>query len=171
MSRRVKRLESFTLSYYWGSSALDDGFEAVGFEVVARVRGGLRVGVGTDLNAKMLVRVGGDDEGRTFLWYHLDCVFRRLQMGPGIVDRQSLCCTRRNGHIGSQSQRTGSEIDSQPEAVKASGLFPGRAFWIVCVLPTIRPLSGCVTSTSSALRFLVTREGLRWHHTTATLTL
>jgi len=34
-----------------------------------------------------------------------------------------------------------------------------------------RPLSGCVTSTSSALRVLVTREGLPWHHTTATLTL
>src|SRR5258708_23302595 len=37
--------------------------------------------------------------------------------GPGIVVRQSLCCTMRNGHIGSQSWRTGSEIDSQPEAV------------------------------------------------------
>ena len=70
-----------------------------------------------------------------------DCVFRRLQMGPGIVDRQSLCRTRRNGHIGSQSQRTGSEIDSQPEAVKASGLFPGRRFWIVSVLPTTRKLA------------------------------
>src|SRR6267142_2942063 len=145
--------------------------QVVGFEALSCVRGGLRVGVGTDLNAKILVRAGGDDEGGEFLRCHRDCGFRRLQMGPGIVDRQSLCRTRRNGHIGSQSQRTGSEIDSQPEAVKASGLFPGRRFWIVCVLPTIRPLSGCVTSTSSALRFLVTREGLRWHHTTATLTL
>jgi hypothetical protein len=64
-----------------------------------------------------------------------------LQMGPGIVDRQSLCCTRRNGHIGSQSWRTGSEIDSQPEAVKASGLFPGRRFRIVSALPTTRKLA------------------------------
>jgi hypothetical protein len=29
-------------------------------------------------------------------------------MGRGIVDRQFRRCTRRNGHIGSQSQRTGS---------------------------------------------------------------
>ena len=99
------------------SSALDDGFESVGFEVVARICGGLRVGVGADLNAKILVRAGGDDKGgKFFLLQRLreghgtafgldgrDCVFRRLQMGPGIVDRQSPCCTRRNGHIGSQS--------------------------------------------------------------------
>ena len=103
-----KRLESFTLTQYFGTSALDDGFEAVGFEVVARIRGGLRVGVGADLNAKILVRAGGDDESGKFLWYGRDCVFRGLQMGPGIVDRRSLFCTRRNGRIGSQSQRTGS---------------------------------------------------------------
>ena len=51
---------------------------------------------------------------------------------------------------------------------------PGQSMHGVGRLPwmqTIRPLSGCVTSTSSALRVLVTREGLRWHHTTATLTL
>ena len=47
-----KRLESFTLTYCWGTSALDDGFETIGFEVVARVRGGLRVGVGADLHAE-----------------------------------------------------------------------------------------------------------------------
>jgi hypothetical protein len=141
MSPCGKRLETFTLTHYWGLSALHDGLESVGFEVVARIRGGLRVGEGTDLNAKMLVRVGGNDEGRKILWYYCDCVFRRLQMGPGIVDRQSLCCTRRNGHIGSQSQRTGSEIGSQPEAVQASCLFPDHRFWIVSVLPTIRKLA------------------------------
>src|SRR5467141_3973640 len=107
-SRCGKRLESFTLTHCRGTSARDDGFEAVGFEVVARIRGGLRVGVGTDLNAKILVRAGGDDEGGEFLRCHRDCGFRRLQMGPGIVVRQSPCCTRRNGHIGSQSWRTGS---------------------------------------------------------------
>jgi len=47
-----KRLESFTLTYCWGTSALDDGFEAVGFEVVARIRGGLRAGVGAELRAE-----------------------------------------------------------------------------------------------------------------------
>ena len=52
MSPCGKRLESFTLTYCWGTSALDDGFEAVGFEVVARVRGGLRVGVGAELHAE-----------------------------------------------------------------------------------------------------------------------
>jgi hypothetical protein len=148
MSRCGKRLETFTLTHCWGTSALGDGFEALGFEVLVRVRGGLRDGVGTDLNAKILVRVGGDDEGRTFLWYHLDCVFRWLQMGPGIVVRHSLCCTRRNGHIGFQSQRTGSEIDSQPEAVKASGLFPGRRFRIVSVLPTTRKLARPVNTSA-----------------------
>ena len=66
MFRCGKRVESFTLTHCWGTSALDDGFEAVGFEVVARIRGGLRVGVGTDLNAKILVRAGGDDEGGKF---------------------------------------------------------------------------------------------------------
>src|SRR5882724_5885759 len=86
MFRCGKRVGSFTATHCWGTSALDDGFETVGFEVVARIRGGLRVGVGTNLNAKILVRAGGDDEGRKFLWYHRDCVLRRLQMGPGIVD-------------------------------------------------------------------------------------
>src|SRR6266436_1146210 len=103
-----ERLETFTLTHYWEPSAPHDGLESVGFEVMERIRGGLRVGVGTDLNAKILVRAGGDDESGKFLWYGRDCVFRRLQMGPGIVDRRSLFCTRRNGHIGSQSWRTGS---------------------------------------------------------------
>ena len=67
-SRCGKRLKSFALTHCWGTSALDDGFEAVGFEFVPRIRGGLRVGVGADLNAKMLVRAGGDDEGGKFLW-------------------------------------------------------------------------------------------------------
>ncbi len=53
-----KRLESFTLTHYLGMSALDDGFEAVGFEVVARIRGGLRAGVGSDLDAILFVRAG-----------------------------------------------------------------------------------------------------------------
>ena len=66
MSRCGKRLETFTLKHCWGTSELDDGFEAVGFEVVARIRGGLCVGVGTDLNANILVRVGGDDEAGNF---------------------------------------------------------------------------------------------------------
>ena len=117
MSRYAKQLESFTLTQRWGTSALDDRFEAVGFEVVARIRGGLRVGVWPDLDAKILVRAGGDDEGgKFFLLQRLregqgvtfaldgrDCVFRQLQMGPGIVDRHFICCTRRNGHIRSQS--------------------------------------------------------------------
>jgi len=68
MSRCGKRLETFTLKHCWGTSELDDGFEAVGFEVVARICGGLCVGVGTDLNSKILVRAGGDDEGGKFLW-------------------------------------------------------------------------------------------------------
>ena len=55
------------LSHCRGNSALHDGFEAVGFEVVARIRGGLGVGVGSDLNAKILVWAGGDDEGGKFL--------------------------------------------------------------------------------------------------------
>jgi hypothetical protein len=52
MSRCGKRLEFFTLTHYWEPSALDDGFETLGFEVVARVRGELRVGVGADLHAE-----------------------------------------------------------------------------------------------------------------------
>ena len=52
MSRCGKRLETFTLKHWWGTSELDDGFEAVGFEVVARVRGGLRAGVGAELHAE-----------------------------------------------------------------------------------------------------------------------
>ena len=52
MSRCGKRLETFTLKHCWGTSELDDGFEAVGFEVVAGVRGGLRVGVGAELHAE-----------------------------------------------------------------------------------------------------------------------
>src|SRR6266446_2555414 len=144
MFRCGKRLESFTLTHCWGTSALDDGFEAVGFEVVARIRGGLRVGVGADLNAKILVRAGGDDEsGKFFLLQRLregqgvsfaldgrDCGFRRLQMGPGIVDRRSLFCTRRNGHIGSQSWRMVMSFDGQSDALQASRLFPDRRFWI-----------------------------------------
>ena len=52
MFRCGKRVESFALTHCWGTSALDDGFEAVGFEVVACVRGGLRVGVGAELHAE-----------------------------------------------------------------------------------------------------------------------
>ena len=52
MFRCGKRLETFTLTHCRGTSALDDGFEAVGFEVVARVRGGLRVGAGAELHAE-----------------------------------------------------------------------------------------------------------------------
>src|SRR3977135_3101118 len=66
MSRCGEQLESFTLTHCWGTSALDDGFEAVGFEVVTRICGGLRVGAGTDLNAKILVRAWGGDEGGKF---------------------------------------------------------------------------------------------------------
>jgi hypothetical protein len=46
-----KRLEAFTLTLYWGTLALDDGFEALGFEVVARIRGGLRVDIRPNLHA------------------------------------------------------------------------------------------------------------------------
>src|SRR3977135_234952 len=102
MFRWGKQLESFTLTHCWGTSALDDGFEAVGFEVVARIRGGLRAGVGADLTPKILLRARVDDEGgECCLVRRLregqgvclaldgrDYVFRRLQMGPGIVDRR-----------------------------------------------------------------------------------
>jgi hypothetical protein len=47
-----KQAESFTLTHWWGTSALDGGLESVGFEVVARIRGGLRAGVGTELHAE-----------------------------------------------------------------------------------------------------------------------
>src|ERR1700736_3413353 len=53
-----KLLEAFTLTLCWGTSALDDRFEVLGFEVVARIGGGLRVGVGTNLNAMVLVSTG-----------------------------------------------------------------------------------------------------------------
>jgi hypothetical protein len=79
MSRCGKRLETFTLTHCWGTSALGDGFEAVGFEVVARICSGLRAGIGTDLNAKMLVRVGGDDEGGKFL------LLQGLREGQGVA--------------------------------------------------------------------------------------
>ena len=52
MSRCGKRLETLTLTHCWGTSALDDGFETLGFEVVARIRGGLRAGVGAELHAE-----------------------------------------------------------------------------------------------------------------------
>ena len=64
VSRCGGQLESFTLTHYGGTSALDDGFEAVGFEVVARNRGGLRVCVRADLDAIILVRAGSDDVSR-----------------------------------------------------------------------------------------------------------
>src|SRR5712664_3075402 len=79
MSRCGKRLETFTLKHCWGTSELDDGFEAVGFEVVARICGGLCVGVGTDLNSKILVRAGGDDEGRKFF------LLQGLRQGQGVT--------------------------------------------------------------------------------------
>src|SRR3977135_2570303 len=79
MFRCGKRVESFTLTNSWGPSALPDGFEAVGFEVVARVRGGLRIGVGTDLNAKILIRAGGDDEGGKFF------LLQGLREGQGVA--------------------------------------------------------------------------------------
>ena len=66
VSRCAKRLESFTLSSYWGASALDDGFEAFGFKVLARTGGGLRIGVRPDLNAIIFVHAGRDDS-RPFL--------------------------------------------------------------------------------------------------------
>jgi hypothetical protein len=47
-----KRLETFTLKHYWGTSALDDGFKTLGFEVVAGICGGLRAGVGAELHAE-----------------------------------------------------------------------------------------------------------------------
>jgi hypothetical protein len=62
------------------------------------------------------------------LWYHRDCIFRRLQMGPGIVDRHSLCCTRRNEHTGSQSWRMVMSFDGQSDALQASRLFPDPRF-------------------------------------------
>ena len=37
MSHRGKQLESFTLTHCRGNSALHDGLESVGFEVVARI--------------------------------------------------------------------------------------------------------------------------------------
>src|SRR6202022_4641688 len=84
MCRCGKRLESFTLTH-WGTSALDDGFEAVGFEVVARVRGGLRIGVRADLNAIILVGTGRDDEcGKSFL-------LQSLREGHGVPFAYDRC--------------------------------------------------------------------------------
>jgi hypothetical protein len=60
-----KQLQTFILTVYWGTSALDDGLEALGFEVVARIRGGLRVCIRPDLHA-------GDGLG-----YFVARVFRR----------------------------------------------------------------------------------------------
>ena len=65
-SFRGKRLEIFSLNLYWEVSALDDGFEAVGFEVVAGDCGGLGVRIRAYLNAKVFVRAGGDDVGGEF---------------------------------------------------------------------------------------------------------
>jgi hypothetical protein len=68
LSRCEKRLESFMPTHYCGASALDDGFETICFEVLARACGGLRVGVRSDLNAIIIVGAGGDDEcGEFFL--------------------------------------------------------------------------------------------------------
>jgi hypothetical protein len=50
-----KRLEAFTLTLYWGTLALDDGLETFGFEVVARICGGLRGGIRPDLHTIVLV--------------------------------------------------------------------------------------------------------------------
>ena len=74
-----KRLESFTLTHCWGMSAFDDGFEAFGFEVLARACGGLRIGVWPDLNAIILVRAGGDDEGGKFF------LLQGLREGHGVT--------------------------------------------------------------------------------------
>src|SRR3977135_2749097 len=79
MSRCGEQLESFTLTHCWETSALDDGFEAVGFEVVTRICGGLRVSVGTNLNAKILIRARGDDEGGKFF------LLQGLRQGQGVT--------------------------------------------------------------------------------------
>jgi hypothetical protein len=59
-------------------SALDDGFEAIGFEVLARVCGGLRIGVWPDLNAIRLVRAARDEGGKFF-------VLQSLGEGHGVT--------------------------------------------------------------------------------------
>ena len=83
ISRCGGQLESFTLTHYGGTSALDDGFEAVGFEVVARDRGGLRVCVRADLDAIILVGAGRDDVcGKSFLLQSLRVRRATLTIAP-----------------------------------------------------------------------------------------
>ena len=47
-------------------SALDDGLEPVGFELLSRTRRGLVVRIRPDLNAIVFVRAGRDDKGGKF---------------------------------------------------------------------------------------------------------
>jgi hypothetical protein len=52
----------------WKISALNDGLEPIGFELLARTRCGLIVRIWPDLNAKVFIRAGRDDKrGEFFL--------------------------------------------------------------------------------------------------------
>src|ERR1700730_4097505 len=79
MSRCGKRTESFTLTRCWETSALDDGFKTLGFEVLARAGGGLRISVRPDLNAIRFVRGRIDNEGGKFF------LLQSLREGHGVT--------------------------------------------------------------------------------------
>src|ERR1700682_740179 len=79
MSRCGKRTESFTLTRCWETSALDDGFKTLCFEVLARAGGGLRISVRPDLNAIIFVRGRIDNEGGKFF------LLQSLREGHGVT--------------------------------------------------------------------------------------
>src|ERR1700687_2623846 len=79
MSRCGKRTESFTLIRCWETSALDDRVKTLGFEVLARAGGGLRISVRPDLNAIIFVRGRIDNEGGKFF------LLQSLREGHGVT--------------------------------------------------------------------------------------
>ena len=62
-----------------GKLALHDGFEALGFELLLGCGGGLRVGVGADLDAVILIDAGGENEDGKF------SLLERLSHGQGVA--------------------------------------------------------------------------------------
>src|SRR5882672_4552127 len=116
-----KWVETFILSFYWGTSALDYGLEAVGFEVVARICGGLRVGVGPDLDAIILVRAGGDDVGgKSFL-------LQGLGEGHGVTFALDGRDLEHDGSVRDQRRARRSGIFRRRRGLwRSGGRFPAR---------------------------------------------
>src|SRR4029077_6465804 len=66
--QRASPQKNSTPNSIWKISALNDGLEPIGFELLARTRCGLIVRIWPDLNAKVFVRAGWDDKcGEFFL--------------------------------------------------------------------------------------------------------